>query len=457
MLETLGNPPLMFVDLRPVNRPMVLIRSHEIAEQVSKPSALFPYSVPKANLNYLNYVIGTTSILSAENDEWKHLRKRFNPGFAPQHLLTHLPAILDKTSRFIHHLDKLAASGDEAPLLPLLVNLTIDIIGAVSMGVDLEAQRTDGRQGAMINMFSELLGCYLDDKADYPWWVIPRVELRRYILGKQIDKLIREIVRRKYDEYKQIPDNSARSILSLSFQDTESLSPEVLHATSDQLRTFLFAGHDTTSTLLAWAFYELMRTPRALGAVREELRQVLGPDTDMEVVRNRLLVSPGPELLNQMPYVSAVIKETLRMHPPAATARTSPFGSSFTVRTPGGTNHCLDGTIIYNCESLIHRDPDVFGDTADVFRPERWLAGPESDSGKIPASSWRPFERGPRNCIGQEFAHIEARVILALVIPRYDFVKVGMGELATDDKGLPVLDDTDQFKAKSHLYPVRYV
>ncbi|KAK8123977.1 cytochrome P450 [Apiospora kogelbergensis] len=456
MLETLGKPPLMFVDLRPVNRPMVLVTSHEIAEQISKPSALFPTSVPKANLDYLNHVIGTTSILSAEGDHWKHLRKRFNPGFAPQHLLTHLPAILDKTLLFVDHLDKLARTNAEAPMLPLLVNLTFDIIGVVAMGVDLEAQRTEG-QGELIKLFSQLLSCYLDDKADYPWWVIPNVELRRYRLGKRIDNIIRDIVRQKYQEYQRTTDDKSRSVLSLSFQDTNSLSPEVLHTTSDQLKSFLLAGHDTTSTTLSWVFYELMRTPRALKAVRDEVRKALGPDPDVNVIRSRLLIGLGADLLNKMPYMNAVIKETLRMHPPAATARTSPFGSSLTVRTPDGRSHCLDGTIIYNCESMIHRDPAIYGDTADHFRPERWLGDSHSASSKVPASAWRPFERGPRNCIGQEFANIEIRVIISLVVLRYDFIKVGMGELDKDDNGQPILDDAEQFRVKSHIYPTRQI
>ncbi|KAK8103023.1 vacuolar membrane protein [Apiospora sp. TS-2023a] len=173
---------------------MVLVRSHEIAEQITKPSAQFPTSVPKASLAYLSHVIGKSSILGADDAQWKHLRKRFNPGFAPQHLLTHLPSIMDKTALLIDHLDELARTGTEVPLLPLLVNLTFDIIGAVAMDVDLRAQRTEG-QGETIKLFGELLSCYLDDKADYPWWVIPRVELRRNRLGKRIDSILRGIVR----------------------------------------------------------------------------------------------------------------------------------------------------------------------------------------------------------------------------------------------------------------------
>jgi cytochrome P450 len=70
---------------------------------------------------------------------------------------------------------------------------------------------------------------------------------------------------------------------------------------------------------------------------------------------------------------------------------------------------------------MIQRDPDVYGDTADDFVPERWL---DDAASEIPASAWRAFERGPRNCIGQELAGLESRVVVALVARRYDFVKV---------------------------------
>ncbi|KAJ8119615.1 hypothetical protein ONZ43_g3472 [Nemania bipapillata] len=435
MHEALGRPPLMLVDLRPVNRPMVLITSHEIAEQVSKASALFPTSPPKSSLKYLEHLIGPTSIFASHGDEWKMLRKMFSPGFAPQHLGTLLPCILDKTLPFISHLDHFARTQEEFPLVPLVINLTFDIIGSVTMDVNLEAQHLDSsNQGELVRLFSELLVTYNDDKADYPWWLVPRTEMKRRRLGKRIDALIKAIIHRKFAEQRGTltAGQKSRSILALSLGDTESLSENLVNLTCDQLKTFLLAGHDTTSITLAWVFYELSLNPSALSTVRAELDTLLGTDTSPEAVRARLLSHDGAALVQKMTYISAVIKETLRLHPPAATARQTVHGTGFSVRTPEGQEYCLDGMIIYNCETIIHRDPLVYGDSANSFVPERWLNEvdglPETDATtrKTPASAWRPFERGPRNCIGQEFATIEARVIIAYAARRYDFTKVGL-------------------------------
>ncbi|KAJ8132862.1 hypothetical protein O1611_g762 [Lasiodiplodia mahajangana] len=467
MSEALGRPPLMLVDLRPISKPMVVIMNHEIAEQVSRASTLFPTSPPKVSFKHLEHLVGPTSILSSHGDEWKMLRKRFNPGFSPQHLGTLLPCILDRTLPFISHLDHFARTQDEFPLVSLIVDLTFDIIGSVIMDVDLEAQHLDPfNQGELVRLFSELLAAYSDDKADYPWWLIPRTELRRRRLGKRIDVLLRGIIHRKFAEQRGelATGEKSRSILALSLGDTESLSPKLVDVTCDQLKTFLLAGHDTTSVTLAWAFYELSLNPSALATVRAELDSLLGPDTSPEAVRARLLSSDGAAIVQKMTYVSAVIKETLRLHPTAATARQSEQGAGFSVRTPEGQEYCLDGMIIYNCETIIHRDPSVYGDSANSFVPERWLNElgglPDINAasrGKTPVSAWRPFERGPRNCIGQEFAIMEARVIIAYAARRYDFIKIGLGEALCDGDGRPIMDAQGNFQVKAPLYNTRQV
>jgi cytochrome P450 len=128
--QDLGNPPVFMLDLRPVAFPMCVIASHEAAEQISRASKLFPWSTPKSpTVHTLVPLIGRRSILLKEEEDWKTMRKRFNPGFAPSHLMLLLPTILDKTWLFLEQLDSYARTGEAFSLEKLTVNLTFDIIG----------------------------------------------------------------------------------------------------------------------------------------------------------------------------------------------------------------------------------------------------------------------------------------------------------------------------------------
>ncbi|CAJ2513193.1 Uu.00g013120.m01.CDS01 [Anthostomella pinea] len=454
MWASVGRPPVMLIDLRPINPPMALISSHDIAEQISKPTKLLPLSPPKSpTWTHMIPIIGTTSIIGKEGDGWKQLRKRYNPGFSTQHLWTLFPLILEKLGPFLNYLDEFAASEVEFSMERLISNLTFDVIGAAVMEVDLNAQHMDrSKQGELIRQFAELVKTYSDDKNNLPWWVVPLTTLKRHRLARHIDFLIKGMIQQKYDEVKEEAEsNRSRSILALSFQDTVALTPQLLSETSDQVRSFLFAGHDTNTSALQWAFYELSRTPRALKAVRDELDEILGPESDPRAIC-AALAQDGEHILPRMHYINAVIKETLRLHPPAATVRMTDPGSGFSVHTSSGEEYCLDGVIMYSCQSIIHRDPAVYGDTADDWVPERWLG---ETAKSIPSSAWRPFERGPRNCIGLELANIESRVIIAIVARKYDFIKTGLGESAMDEKGLPALNEKGQYKVKSELYNTR--
>ncbi|KAK4120994.1 cytochrome P450 [Parathielavia appendiculata] len=476
MAKELGNPPLMFCDLRPASYPMVVVTSHEVAEQISRVSKLFPWSTPKSpTLGDLVQLIGPESILVRKNEDWKQLRKRFNPGFAPQHLMTLLPCILDKTDIFIKHLDRYANLGDEFPLLKLTINLTFDIIGAITMNVDFNAQHSESsNQGEFIRLYDQLVSLYRGDE-NLPWWMYPRREWHRHRLSGKIDRQLEAMIQAHAEQQQQQQNGKAkpRDVLSLSLQGGDQLTARLLAETRDQLKTFLFAGHDTTGILLAWLFYELSRSPHVLQAVRDELDELFGPDPDPAAVREKLLAPNGDELIQRMTYTTAVIKEILRLYPPAGTARMSPPNSGCTVRTPDGQSFCLDGAIIYNCATIIQRDRTVFGDTANDFVPERWLGdkagimsagaqdedveprgGDAGDRKSIPPGAWRPFERGPRNCIGQDLATIEVRVIVAVVARAFDFVKVGLGELDLDEKGQPVVNEKGQYRTKSEMYNV---
>lgn len=300
---------------------------------------------------------------------------------------------------------------------------------------------------------------FADDKLNFPWWMAPLPHWRRRQLGARISQRLRAIVRRHFAEAKarqrshQEDPHRLRSVVALGLQDVETLTPDVLEETCDQLKTFFFAGHDSTSAVFVWTIYELARTPHGLKRVREELDMLFGTDGARDPARvcAKLLGPGGDELIHRMRYISAVLKEAMRLHPPAGSIRWAPPGSGFVVSNLEGDAYNLDGCWIYLNHNLIQRDRAVFGDSADDFVPERWLA-PTADG--FPVGAWRPFERGPRNCIGQELANIELRVLVAMLAQRYDFTKVGVGELDLDQQGLPSLNDKNQFKVKSELYNV---
>ncbi|GKT87723.1 cytochrome P450 [Colletotrichum tofieldiae] len=129
------------------------------------------------------------------------------------------------------------------------------------MDVDLGAQLPEELQGDFIRSYKEFLLSYKESTGVLKWWEGPQKHLRRKRLSKALNSFLEDLIRRKFDDVKQNEDLSSRSILALSLKDTQVLTQEIIDDTKDQLKTFMFAGHDTTSILLQWAFYELSRTP----------------------------------------------------------------------------------------------------------------------------------------------------------------------------------------------------
>jgi cytochrome P450 len=451
-----GCPDYMFFDTRPASYPMVLITSHEMAEQITKITKQQPYSTTKSPTlsDGLRGIIGRYSLVSEEGETWKALRKQFNPGFAPTHILTLLPIIVEKTYIFMGRLDAAARSDTVTELEPLCTNVTFDIIGEVVTNIDCQAQDPETQGNDIVKNFRTLVEAYAGTSGISFDWMNVLKQTKKYMYSRRLDAAVKTCVKDKWESMQADGvDKRDRSVLALALKDVEHLTPLTMQHIADQVKTFLLAGHDTTSILLQWAIYALSIHPQCLEKIRAEHDSIFGNSDPKEVFLSR-----PDDTIQALVYTSAVIKETLRLWPPAGSARMSHNG--LTLRTTDGEEVCLDNCILYIIHTIIQRDAKVYGDTANDFMPERWLNenvdenGSLTEASKIPVSSWRPFERGPRNCIGQELANLEAKVILACVMRRYDFVKVGMGEVERDEKGQAIVGEKGKYKTKSELLNV---
>jgi hypothetical protein len=179
-----------------------------------------------------------------------------------------------------------------------------------------------------------------------------------------------------------------------------------------QIRLFLFAGNDTTSSTLVYVYHLLSQHQEALKLVRQEHERVFG--ADVEGAAEMLIQRPA--LLNQCKYTMAVIKETLRLYPPAATMRAGRPGVSISDRH--GNMYPMDYVGATILHPMVHSNPRVWPQP-DKFLPERFMVSQGHELFPNPAA-FRPFEQGPRNCIGQTLVWNEIQIALILTLRTFD-------------------------------------
>lgn len=196
-------------------------------------------------------------------------------------------------------------------------------------------------------------------------------------------------------------------------QGNKAVDSEFKRFAMSQIKLFLFSGHDTTSSSICYIIYALSMNPPVLARVCAEHDEMLG--TDLEESTN--LIARNPFLLNQIPYTLAVIKETLRMYPAVSSTRAGEPG--FNVTDDQGRQFPTDGFLVWANSQTVQRDP-TYWPRPDEFVPERWLI-PPSDPLHPVKGAWRPFEFGPRNCIGQELAMMEMKIVMVMTLRRFHF------------------------------------
>ena len=343
---------------------------------------------------------------------------------------------VEQAKHFLNNMEKKFATGEVFELAPLCQNFTLDVIGLMVLNKDFHTQTLPENEGmrapgGLLWAF-DIIQSRAKARTSWLEYIDVAGYYRKWNAGRIMDKQYQHLI----TEALEAADNhtSSRSILSLSIKKQE-LTPEVLEHASHQLRTFLFAGYDTTASTIAWTFYYLGRpqSQHSLDAILHELDEVLGPD-DEEAERR---LANGVHL----PLLWNAMREAIRIQPPASSSRAVlPSEKDFFVTDKDGSRHKINDTVIFISHRLMHTNPKIWGSKASgckydpyEFHPERWADKEYMDT--IPAHSWRPFEHGPRDCIGQEVAKTEGEVVLALTLRKWRFEKVTREEDMDEELG----------------------
>jgi cytochrome P450 len=237
-------------------------------------------------------------------------------------------------------------------------------------------------------------------------------QMNQYI-GAELDK--------RHAEYKADPESAKgvsimdmvlRAYLSETPSPPAHLDAEFRASVIRQIRLFVFAGHDSTATSIVYTFHLLSKHPEVLARLRAEHDDVLGPDPKAAASK----ISDDPRLVNSLTYTLAVIKEAMRLFPPAGASRDGVSGVNIT--DDAGNSCPTDDTILWVLHGELHQG-DKYWVKAQEFLPERWMVPPGHLLYPRPGT-WRSFEVGPRNCIAQAMVLIELRVVLACLVRTFD-------------------------------------
>ncbi|KAH6651577.1 AflN/verA/monooxygenase [Truncatella angustata] len=368
-------------------------------------------------------ITGGPSLLSMSiGPEWKRWRRAFNPGFSPGYMMGLAPAIADEVAVFRKLLLSRCSSGtsDIFQLEELTLKMTFDIIASVTLDARLRYQTQDNSLatalrtqidwtsfGTELNPFKR----YLAIRPIIQWVNNRRID--NYI-SKEIDQRFAE---RLEEQAQQTSLKRSKSVVALLMEellqevtdkDLSQVKETVKKTMAPQLRAFLFAGLETTSSTLLYCYYLLSANQGALDRVMAEHNEIFGHDAD----KAHEAIYQDPQRLNQLPYTVAVIKEVLRIFPPAAPMRRGRAGAE--IVDEEGRRYPTEGCNVWTSTMAIHNDPRWWED-ADDFKPERWLVGAEDPLYPV-KGAWLPFYWGPKSCIGQTLVMLELRIALVMTL-----------------------------------------
>ncbi len=376
-------------------RSLYMVNSPELIREVLITKAnIFPKA--ERDITILSKFLGN-GLLTSEGDFHKQQRKLAQPAFHKQRIHSYAETMVDYTDRLLDGWQ----NGESRNVCHEMMSLTMFIVSKTLFDADMdEMAGRAGLIGQAVEDIQAISNAEYKSLIMWPEW-IPTKNNRlrkkgRAVLYGTIDDIIAE--RRATAVNGQITDTGDLLSMLLLAQDEDGrFMPD--NQVRDELVTLFAAGHETTSNALTWTWYLLSQHPEIETKLHEEIDGVLN---------GRL---PTLNDLPNLPYTEMVLKESMRLYPPAWTLNTR----QATKRTTIGSYPFPKDGLIFVAPYVVHRRPNFFPDP-ERFDPERF--SPENEK-MLPRYAYMPFGAGPRVCIGNSFAMMEAQLILATIAQRY--------------------------------------
>lgn len=329
-------------------------------------------------------------LVTTEGEQWRRQRKLVQPAFYRDRVLGYAKVMTDCAERAINSW----RNGEVVDVHQEMMGLTLQVVARCLFGADVSAQAHEVGQALHVVMedFADYarLAMVLPKGFRIPGWSKMGRAVRR------LDAIVYAIIRERRER-----KGESRDLLSLLLRVRDETGQGMDdRELRDQAMTLFLAGHETTALALSWTWYLLSRNPEVEEKLAGELQQVLGG-------RN-----PTPADLPQLPYTDRVLKESLRLYPPAWG-----IGRETLDGFDAGGYHLPAGTNVFISPWVTHRDPRFFPDP-ERFDPERWQSDPVRQ-GTLPRFAYFPFGGGPRVCVGAGFAQMEAALLLASIAQRF--------------------------------------
>ncbi|XP_034123490.1 uncharacterized protein LOC117580852 [Drosophila guanche] len=377
--------------------------------------------ITKNNLYELLHCWLGTGLLMSTGKKWHARRKIITPTFHFK-ILEQFVEIFDQQSAImVGQLQQRADGKTAINIFPAVCLLALDIIAETAMGSKIQAQMSPNLP--YVQAVTEVTNI-MTTRFIHAWqridWLFrllkPSMAKRQDGAIKVMHDFTEGIIKQRrqalvsaeeQQQTNELGQKRRMALLDVLLQSSIDGAPLSNDDIREEVDTFMFEGHDTTTSAISFCLYEISRHPQVQQRLLQEIHEVLGIDRQRAVTLREL---------GELKYLENVIKESLRLHPPVPMIGRW-FNEDVEIRgkrIPAGTNYTIGIFVLL-------RDPEYF-ESPDEFKPERF------DSPSPQAShpyAYIPFSAGPRNCIGQKFALLEMKSTISKLLRHFELLPLG--------------------------------